>query len=209
MLTFLEPGKTYHVYTHANGFENLFRCDRNYLYFLDKYKKYIHPITDTYAYCLMPNHFHLMIRIKSKEEVFDFLKAKHSHLQAFDSPGDFSLAVSREFSHMFNGYTQGYNKMYNRKGGLFIHKFKRKEVDSLDYKKQLLFYIHNNPVKDGFVNRMADWEYSSYNSYISGEETLINTEYMLNTLGSLKAFEEFHQRKTITQTFIKSIEDFL
>src|SRR5688572_12342520 len=109
MLTFFEPGKTYHVYTHANGFENLFRCDRNYLYFLDKYRKYIYPFADTYAFCLMPNHLHLMIRIRSEEKVLQCLKIKNPSLQALESPGDFSLVLSQQFSNMFNGYTQAYN----------------------------------------------------------------------------------------------------
>jgi len=209
MSTFFEPGKTYHVYTHANGFENLFRCDRNYLYFLDKYQKYTNPIADTYAYCLMPNHLHLQIKIKSTEKVLDFLKTKHPHLQAFHSPGDFSLAISRQFSHLFNGYTQAYNKMYNRMGGLFMHQFKRKEVDSLDYFKQLLFYIHNNPVKAGLASSMADWNYSSYHFYVGNKKNLIvNPEHVLQVIGGIEAFEELHRKNKLAKPFIKMVEDF-
>jgi len=57
----LEVEKCYHIYNHAVGNENLFRCDENYRYFLKKYAEHISPIADTFAYCLMPNHFHLSV----------------------------------------------------------------------------------------------------------------------------------------------------
>ncbi|MCK5209465.1 MAG: hypothetical protein KAQ79_15630, partial [Cyclobacteriaceae bacterium] len=54
---------TYHIYNHANGDDNIFREQDNYRFFLEKYVKYINPVADTFAYCLMRNHFHLMVRI--------------------------------------------------------------------------------------------------------------------------------------------------
>jgi len=67
----LEPDKYYHIYNHAVGGDNLFCSNENFNYFLQKYKHYITPIADTFAYCLMPNHFHLAVRIKSKKELFE------------------------------------------------------------------------------------------------------------------------------------------
>jgi REP element-mobilizing transposase RayT len=67
------PGLVFHVYNHANGDEDLFRNPGNYAYFLKKYGEYLGPVVDTFAYCLMPNHFHLMIRVKPLEEVLKYL----------------------------------------------------------------------------------------------------------------------------------------
>lgn len=61
-----EPDQVYHIYNRANGNENLFRESRNYRFFLQKYFAYINPVAETYAYCLLPNHFHAMIRVRSK-----------------------------------------------------------------------------------------------------------------------------------------------
>ncbi len=61
------PDCTFHVYNHANGEEDIFREDDNYRYFLEKYQKYIVPVAATQAYCLMKNHFHLMVRVKDVE----------------------------------------------------------------------------------------------------------------------------------------------
>ncbi len=84
----LEPGKLYHIWTHANGDKNLFREDQNYKYLLEKYCYHIEPVADTYAYCLMPNHLHLMVRVKGEDEVVEFLKGKKSNpnLQGFLIP---------------------------------------------------------------------------------------------------------------------------
>lgn len=82
----LPPQGIYHIYTHANGSDNLFREDENYRYFLRKYSEYIHPIAETFAYCLMPNHVHFMIRVRVEEEVLDFLKLKKPTLQEGSKP---------------------------------------------------------------------------------------------------------------------------
>ncbi|MFN3761365.1 MAG: hypothetical protein ACK4SF_19290 [Algoriphagus aquaeductus] len=60
----MELGQSYHIYNHANGTENIFREEDNYLFFLKQYDKYLGDVVDTYAYCLMPNQFHLMIGMK-------------------------------------------------------------------------------------------------------------------------------------------------
>src|SRR5699024_7832798 len=59
----------YHIYNHANGTENLFREKKNYAFFLKKYQQHIAPIAETYAWCLMPNHFHLLIKMRSEQEI--------------------------------------------------------------------------------------------------------------------------------------------
>ncbi|MBN1181316.1 MAG: hypothetical protein JXB49_03445 [Bacteroidales bacterium] len=60
----LQYGKYYHIYNRGNNSEALFRIDENYSYFLNLYDEHIQPIADTYAWALMPNHFHLLVRIR-------------------------------------------------------------------------------------------------------------------------------------------------
>ena len=68
----LEPDRIYHIYNRGINGENIFKEERNYAYFLTKYAKCISPIADTYAYCLLKNHFHLAVKIKTEEELLDF-----------------------------------------------------------------------------------------------------------------------------------------
>ncbi len=69
----MEADRYYHIYNRANGNENLFRERENYRYFLKQWEKCIPDVADTLAYCLMPNHFHFLIRTKGEVELMDFL----------------------------------------------------------------------------------------------------------------------------------------
>jgi REP element-mobilizing transposase RayT len=60
----LLSNRLYHLYTHANGDESLFRQEANYHYFLKLYAQHVHPVVKTYAYCLLPNHVHFMVRVR-------------------------------------------------------------------------------------------------------------------------------------------------
>lgn len=97
----LEPGATYHVFNHANGFENLFVNEGNYGYFLRKYAEHVPPVATTLAYCLMPNHIHLMVRIKPADELPDSLK-----LSGSCDP----KKISKQFGNLFSAYAQAFNK---------------------------------------------------------------------------------------------------
>ena len=68
----LLPNKLYHIHNHATHNCNLFRSDENYDFFIEKYNFYINNIADTFAYCLMPNHFHLLVKIKNEEQLLAF-----------------------------------------------------------------------------------------------------------------------------------------
>ena len=174
-----EYGYVYHIYTHANGKDLIFREDENYKYFLSKLLKYIIPIAEIYAYCLMPNHFHLLIRFKDSDQVSN--EDEHKYLM-------------RQFSNLLNGYAKAYNKKYNRKGSLFLDFLKRKRVDHERYLIKLLHYIHNNPVNHGFVEDINDWKYSSYHSCINlTKESKIERKEMMRYFDTIKDFVEYHK----------------
>lgn len=106
----LEPGGTYHIFNRGNNKEDIFREAVNYDYFLQLLKKYIIPIADVYAYCLLKNHFHFLLRIKDAQ----------------DLPPKFCERPHLAFSHLFNAYTKAINKRYGRSGSLFQEHIKRK-----------------------------------------------------------------------------------
>lgn len=184
----LEPGLMYHIWTHANGSENLFREEENYRYFLNKYRYHVHPVVETFAWCLMPNHLHLMVRVRCEEEVLERLKVKD--LTGFKN---LSGLVSKQFSNLFNAYTKAYNKMYGRKGSLFERAFQRKLIDTDEYYTRLIVYIHNNPVHHGFVSDTNDWPYSSWHAYLFERNTRINREEGLEWFGNREIFLAAHR----------------
>lgn len=109
----LESGNTYHIWTHANGNNNLFRCKDNYRYFLERSQHHVHPVVETFAYCLMPNHLHLMVRVRKEDEILEFIRKKKNkpNLQGLPDLGGLeNRIVSQQFSNLFNSYTKSINK---------------------------------------------------------------------------------------------------
>ena len=150
----MEEGKYYHIFNRGNNRENIFKEKDNYRYFLEKYEKYLVGHVETFAYCLMPNHFHFLIKVKEQSQSIKPEKFKASNLRP----------IEKAFRDFFISYAKSINKKYNRVGSLFQYKFKRKEVATEGYLKRLVIYIHNNPVEACLSNKLSDWNYSSYNS---------------------------------------------
>ncbi|HRE74169.1 MAG TPA: transposase [Flavobacteriales bacterium] len=162
-----EESQIYHVYNRANGSELLFRNDNNYYFFLRKIKQYISPVCTIYALCLMPNHFHLLIRIKEKKEVLDFIKSEENKIKSDEENFCMHEITSMQFRRLQISYAKALNKQLSRKGSLFIQNIKRRNIDSDQYFFNVLDYIHNNPVNSGFSYRAGDWKFSSFNSMVN------------------------------------------
>lgn len=175
------PGTTYHIYNHANGSENLFREDDNYRYFLMKYKRYVHPVANTFAYNLLPNHFHFLLKIKEEKELKDL--GGFENLQGLEYP----KRISKCFSNFFNSYVKGFNEKYNRKGSLFYQNFRRKPIESTAQWQDTFLYIHLNAVKHGFVTNPETWPWSSWNAYLQMEnETLVDRAVALEYFDNIE-----------------------
>ena len=187
----LLPEHIYHIYNHANGNENLFREDENYRYFLQRYWEFIDPIAETYAYCLTPNHFHLMVKIRREDEISEYYKLSknHSGLQ------DLSGFISKQFSNLFNAYSKAFNKRYNRRGSLFQRPMKRKEVTSDTYYTELILYLHLNPIHHNFTHDPYSWKHSSIHSIDSEMETKVARQEVLNWFGGIDNFHKAHNQK--------------
>lgn len=188
----LQYGHYYHIYNRGNNRENIFIEERNYPYFLKLYVSHVEPVADTYAYCLLRNHFHLLVRIKTEEETL--------RVSRVSSP-------SQHFSNLFNAYAKAINKAYNRTGSLFEHPFGRVEVTTDAHFIILIAYIHQNPQKHGFVEDFRDWPYSSYHAMLSTKQTRLQRDEVLEWFGGVEQFGKFHQREVETARIAPLILD--
>ncbi len=133
----------YHIYNRGVNRQPIFFEDRNWVFFLRRLCKYFTPDrADNIAYCLMPNHYHLLVYLKAN---------------------DFSHKVMQPFG---TSYTKAINKEQGRVGALFQGRFKGKHIEKDRYLLHLSRYIHRNPVETGLVSLPVEWEYSSYRDYI-------------------------------------------
>lgn len=193
----LEEGEFYHIYNRANGYDKVFINKGNYQFFILRYKKYLFDYLDLYCYCLMPNHFHLLVRVKKIKE----LKQQHSDLQSFGNLEGLNAAeaqtahanfLSNQFSKFFNSYAKALNKQQKRKGSVFMKNFKRKKVNDEIYLKKLIHYIHNNPVEARLCSKPGQWQHSSYESILKNENEFLKTDEIINWFVNKENFEKFH-----------------
>jgi putative transposase len=160
----------YHIYNRGNGKETIFYNPGNYNYFLRQYDKYISGLADTFAFCLLPNHFHLLVRIKC----------------------DFPEAVSESFRKLFISYSMSINKQQNRTGNLFQRGFKRKLIEDEKYFYRAVYYIHSNPVHHGIVSNLNNYKYSSFGLLSGEKETKLCRSEVMEWFGGKNRFLELH-----------------
>ena len=194
-----EEGTLYHLFNHGNAADNLFKEDDNYWFFLRKFQKYVSPIADTFAYCLMPNHFHCLIKTKTKASI------RSNLLVQIDAPSaridkwlckleeDYNKFFGFQLSNFFNSYSKSFNKKYQRKGRLFLPSVDRRLVDTVDYQLHLVCYIHCNPVHHGFVSQIEDWPYSSFESVQNGLGDWLKSQAVLNWFGGKDGYNTCHK----------------
>jgi REP element-mobilizing transposase RayT len=169
----LQYNEAYHIYNRGNNGEDLFIEERNYRYFLRLYIRHVHPVVETYAYCLLRNHFHLLIKVKSEDEV--------------------SKPPSQYFANLFNAYAKGINKAYDRTGSLFERPFQRIKVTDEAYFARLVTYIHVNPVRHGFVEDPSEWPFSSYDALRTTKPTRLRRRVVLDWFGGQEPFVSAHE----------------
>ena len=176
-----EAGNYYHIYNRGNNKENIFIEEENYFYFLKLLVKYIVPIADVYSYCLLKNHFHILLKIKNQDEL----------------PEKYKTKIHLPFSNLFNTYAKSINKAYDRTGSLFQEHLKRNRVLDENYLKQLVVYIHLNPVKHKFSDQFETYFHSSHRAYLSNKETNLSKDHILELFGGLENFIFYHDESKI------------
>ncbi|MBE9468898.1 MAG: transposase [Bacteroidetes bacterium] len=151
-----ESGKLYHIYNRSN--ETVFYSRDNYLFFLEKINNLIFPVCDILAWCLMPNHFHFLVRANN----LSIATINKPHMNNY-------MVLSKNIGTLLSSYTQAINNQQHRKGKLFAHNTKAICLNDTkrneNYAINCFYYIHQNPHAANLVERLEDWEFSSFHAY--------------------------------------------
>ena len=196
----LEEGKFYHIYNQGNNKENIFYNDGNYAYFLKKLDYYLSDFVEVYAFCLMPNHFHLLVRIKTEEELNRLSINRLSKFQKLgksDEKSDEKNFINNQFRLFFMSYSKSINKQLGRSGSLFRKNFKRKEISNLSYLQQTVIYIHRNPVHHGFDTDYTTYRWSSYDRIMEEKITKLKKKEVLEWFGNKENYCYIHNQKDV------------
>ena len=167
----------FHIYNCGNNKENLFIDEDNYIYFLSLIKKHLLNSMDLLSYCLLKNHFHLIVKT---------------------NPNEPDRNLSRAFSNLFNAYAKAINKRYQRSGSLFKDRFSRIKIEDETYLRSLIVYVHTNPTHHGFTTDFKSYKFSSFNTLISNNPTELDRKFVLSLFGDRDNFEFVHQSKNIS-----------
>ncbi|WP_044262989.1 transposase [Saccharicrinis fermentans] len=190
----LEPDQFYHIYNRGINGCAIFKETTNYEHFLRLYDKYISPVAKTFAWVLMGNHFHLLVYITKPVGIEDL------------RPLDVKKRINQQFSNLFNAYTKAFNKRYKRTGSLFEHSFRRKRIDTKDYLRQVVLYIHNNPVHHNFCEHPIEYPWSSYLSCVSAQSTKLNRDAVIGWFDHQANFKLMHNKKLNFENFEKWLD---
>ncbi|MCA9996714.1 MAG: transposase [Anaerolineales bacterium] len=167
--TIYTPGHYYHIYNRGVERRPIFLNDRNWGFFIQRLRHYFADgVVDMIAYCLMPNHYHLLVHVLCE---------------------DFGRSVMQPFS---TSYTKAINQEQSRVGSLFQGRYKGQMVDKNAYLVHLSRYIHRNPVAAGLASHPADWAFSSYRDYVGLRNgTLPKPGIVLEQFASVAAYAAY------------------
>ena len=204
----IQCNRFYHIYNRGINGEDIFKELRNYDYFLQQYAKYIQPVAETYAYCLLKNHFHLLVKTRSATEIITNIRPNVGEvLNLADVDVNVEIQatkhISNQFAKLFNSYAQAVNKAHKRTGGLFEEPFRRIPVNTDAYFLELVYYIHANPQKHGFVDDFRSYPHSSYHTHLSKSDTKLCREVLLDWFGDAEAYERYHLANQILNNLNK------
>lgn len=191
-----EKGEIFHAYNRGVGKIDIFLDDQdrsvfmNRLYenlFPDKYKneqklikepkykrKLLPPNSfELICYCLMPNHFHLVIKQLN------------------------NIPISQLISKVCTGYSMYFNKKHERVGSLFQDVFKAVHVENNSQLLWLSLYVHENPIKAGLIQNLDKYKWSSYLSYKGMEKGICKPDIILNQYTNREKYFEYFSNQTI------------
>ena len=181
------PGHYYHFYNRGAHRVSIFREEDNYLFVLRKTKEYCRSLALTpIAYCLMPNHYHFLIRQDGENRA--------------------GLLPQR----VFNSYSKAYNKRYEHSGTLFEGNYRVILVENEAHLLHLCRYIHANPVKHGLVTDLAEWPYSNYLEWIAERNgTLVDHNFVRKYFAPPQSYQEFVLDYLIERKLPRELETYL
>ncbi len=208
----LNAENVFHIYNRSNNKENIFVHEANHLKFLRNIERFILPFADILALNILPNHFHLIIEVKKKEDML------HHVSKAFvaDLPpicrklvemdeNNMSDILENRFRSMLSGYATYYNNRTQRSGNLFHRPFCRKWIRSIEYLKRAIYYVNTNTVKHGMHTNFLDHPWTSFHWVIDGDCSLINLEKLFMYFDGHANFLQYH----LVEKELEDLDDFV
>lgn len=180
-------GGYYHIYNRGASRGSIFFSEENYLHCLKLMKKYLeHYNISLIVYCLMPNHYHFILRQDSEKSISFFMR------------------------DIFNAYVQAVNIQQSRSGALFEGRFKHIHIDKNEYVLHLCRYIHLNPVNANLISSPADWKFSNYLDWIGKRNgQLTDIDFMKDNFNTCVNYRKFVMEYQEEEDYFEKIQKYV
>ncbi|MEK7121282.1 MAG: transposase [Patescibacteria group bacterium] len=194
------PGEFYHIYNRGNAKNDIFINDEDFKFFLLRLRQNLFPDEDSnnriqhlpkgsfslISYCLMPNHFHFIIKQNSE------------------------IPTSKLILKVCTSYSKYFNKKYERVGHVFQDRFKQVHINDNSYLIWLVAYVHQNPKVAGLIKNLKDYPWSSYRDFLGERgDNLCDKEIILSQFKNIKDFESFVEDSYDIIQDKKSLDQFM
>ena len=186
-----ESGRFYHVFNRGNNRQKIFYLPENYRYFLIKLDEYLSSFIELFAYCLISNHFHFLVRVKRNLPGVGNLEGLS------DSKEKNRCPITQAFSNFFNAYSKAINKQQSLSGSLFQKNFNRILIEDERYLLQIIYYIHNNPMRHKICNSIEKYKWSSYLKIIDPRRSKLKKDEVITLFGDKESYINFHKKQSV------------
>jgi putative transposase len=177
----LHEGRFYHIFNRGNNSDKIFYSTENYRFFLRRLDEHLSAYIEVFAFCLLPNHFHLLVRVK------DALHLQDAKLLKKDP-------VSVAFLRLFTSYSKAVNKREKRHGSLIENPFKRKEITNTKYLANVVFYIHANPQLHGICDDFRQYPWSSYKRILINTPSKLKKDEVMKWFVNPENYLDYHSK---------------
>ena len=205
----IEHDRYFHIYNRGINSCDIFHDEQDYARFLKLATIFLLPVADIYAYALMRNHFHLALYVKEEAKI-GYLSPENRKTENlelkwkthFPAKEDIDNAEKKKpnpermVQHFFIAYAKYFNAKRKRTGSLFEYKFKRIGINSEEYLKALIVYIHKNPLKHRVFRDFWEYPYISYTTFIKDKATKLDRDSVLHLFDGKQNFIEAHLKET-------------
>ena len=192
--------KHYHILFRSIDGISLFKTEKEHIFFLEKWKRFTDPVFETWAYSLLDNHTHFIVKVKQQQEVIQMLSAltedaKTKAIQEFLEKKEDTLIgqiVERQINSFMVSFTNTYNNIIERRGGLFQQPFRRSLIATDAHLQQAIVYAHANAQKHKLVKDFKTHRFNSYHAILDRNETFVNFTAVLNFFDGIDKFISIH-----------------
>lgn len=198
------PNNYYHLVFKSIDGILLFQQDGDYKVFLDRFWQFTNCVFDNWAYCLLSNHAHFIIKIKPIETVTKSIHktelpkqtvAMKKLLLTPESEAIFDEVIERQVNSFMVSFANYTKNKYRRHGGLFQKPFKRIRIDTDGWLQTAIIYVHLNSFKHKVFSDYTLYSHNSYSLCVKNCSDYIVSEEVLHFFGGVDKFILLHEER--------------